>query len=154
MVEMAFVIFLLVLLLFGITEFGRALYTKNTLNNAARSGARVGVVTPGIADTGPITTSGPVQLNRDCTSYGTSTTPCTGDGCVYQAVCGSIVAAVENPVYVSVQIFDSTGTSPGQAPVAGKQVMVQVQAPFNPVLNLMKSMMSGTLSGQSTMRYE
>ena len=40
MVEMAFVLFLLVVLIFGMTEFGRAMYIKNTLNNAARAGVR------------------------------------------------------------------------------------------------------------------
>lgn len=38
------VIFLLFLLVFGITEFGRAMYHWNSLNNAARAGARCGAV--------------------------------------------------------------------------------------------------------------
>src|SRR5689334_11210220 len=45
MVETALVLFILVLFVFGITEFGRAMYTKNTLNNAARAAARAAVVT-------------------------------------------------------------------------------------------------------------
>lgn len=44
LVEMALVIFLLFLLVFGITEFGRAMYHWNSLNNAARAGARCGAV--------------------------------------------------------------------------------------------------------------
>lgn len=39
-VEMAIVLPLLVLLLGGIVDFGRAFYTKNILTNAAREGAR------------------------------------------------------------------------------------------------------------------
>ncbi len=40
MVELALSLSLLMLIVFGIIEFGRAVYTKNTLNNAARVGAR------------------------------------------------------------------------------------------------------------------
>src|SRR5512143_1384986 len=46
MVETALVFFFLILLIFGMTEFGRAMYTKNTLTNAARAAARTAVVTP------------------------------------------------------------------------------------------------------------
>ena len=48
LVEMALSIMLLMLILVGIFEFGRAMYIKNTLNNAARAGARQAVVTSGI----------------------------------------------------------------------------------------------------------
>ena len=44
LVEMALSIMLLMLLVFGIFEFGRAMYITNTLNNAARYGARLAVV--------------------------------------------------------------------------------------------------------------
>lgn len=43
-VEMAFSIMILLLIVFGIFEFGRAMYITNTLNNAARYGARLAVV--------------------------------------------------------------------------------------------------------------
>jgi Flp pilus assembly protein TadG len=136
MVEMAFVIFLLVLLVFGMTEFGRAMYTKNTLNNAARAGARAAVVTSDIAN------AGPVPLNADCTSY---VTPCTANNCIYQGVCNNIVAGIDK---TTVQV---TVSGVGNA---DKAITVQVQAPFNPVLDLMRRMIGGTLSGQTTMRYE
>ena len=44
MVETALVLPLLILIVFGITEFGRAMFMTNTLNNAAREGARRAVV--------------------------------------------------------------------------------------------------------------
>jgi Flp pilus assembly protein TadG len=50
LIETAFVLFLLLLIVLGITEFSRAWYTKNTLKNAARTGVRVAVVTSGIAN--------------------------------------------------------------------------------------------------------
>lgn len=43
-IEMALVLPLLLLVLFGITEFGRAVMTTNVLNTAAREGARVAAV--------------------------------------------------------------------------------------------------------------
>jgi hypothetical protein len=44
--EFALVLPLLLLILFGITEFGRAIMTTNTLNSAAREGARLAAVSP------------------------------------------------------------------------------------------------------------
>lgn len=44
-VEFAFVLPLLLLLCFGITEFGRAWMTKSVLTSAAREGARLAAVT-------------------------------------------------------------------------------------------------------------
>lgn len=46
MVEFALVAGLLFLLIFGIIDFGRALFLYNNLTNAAREGARVGAVDP------------------------------------------------------------------------------------------------------------
>jgi Flp pilus assembly protein TadG len=51
LVETAIVLFLLLLILLGITEFARAWYTKNSLKNAARQGARVAVVADSITPT-------------------------------------------------------------------------------------------------------
>ncbi len=45
MVEFALVLPILVLVVFGITEFGRAWMTLNVMNAAAREGARLAVVT-------------------------------------------------------------------------------------------------------------
>jgi hypothetical protein len=44
LVELALILPLLLLIVFGIVEFGRALFITNTLNNAARYGARLAVV--------------------------------------------------------------------------------------------------------------
>jgi len=54
LVELAISIFLLVLILFGVIEFGRAMYMRNTLNLAAREGARLAAVTPSPVDTGKV----------------------------------------------------------------------------------------------------
>ena len=44
-VEFALVLPMLLLVLFGITELGRAVMTKNVLTSAAREGARLAIVT-------------------------------------------------------------------------------------------------------------
>lgn len=46
LVEMALILPLLILLVVGICEFGWAMYVNNTLNHAAREGARLAAVTP------------------------------------------------------------------------------------------------------------
>ena len=45
LVEFAIILPLLMLLVFGIIEFGRFLYLKNSVTNAAREGARLAAVT-------------------------------------------------------------------------------------------------------------
>ncbi|MBJ6725733.1 TadE/TadG family type IV pilus assembly protein [Geomesophilobacter sediminis] len=50
LVEMAISITLLLLILFGTIEFGRVMYMRNTLNLAAREGARLASVTPAPID--------------------------------------------------------------------------------------------------------
>lgn len=56
LVEVAISIFFMLLILFGIIEFGRVMYMKNTLNLAAREGARKAAVTPAPVNTGTIVT--------------------------------------------------------------------------------------------------
>lgn len=46
LVELALTLPLLLIMVFGIFEFGRAMYIKGTLNNAAREGARRASVSP------------------------------------------------------------------------------------------------------------
>ncbi len=64
MIEFALVLPLLLVLLFGITEFGRAWMTVNILTSAAREGARLAVVT---APDVPAVTA---RVREVCTSAG------------------------------------------------------------------------------------
>jgi len=66
-VELAIVIIPLVLLVFGITEFGRAIYQYNTLTKAARDGARhLSQHEAGDANQIAIARCLTVHGNRDC----------------------------------------------------------------------------------------
>jgi len=46
LIETAFILIVILLILLGISEFSRAWFVKNTLKNAVRQGARVAAVTP------------------------------------------------------------------------------------------------------------
>jgi len=48
-VDFALILPLLLVILFGMLDFGRAIYAYNTINNAARSGARVAIVDQNLA---------------------------------------------------------------------------------------------------------
>lgn len=138
-VELALVIFLLLLLVMGIFEFGRAMYLKNTLTHAARAGARAAAVTPGI------TTASAIP-DPSC-NYSNP----TGNDIVYQAVCKSLYNGVDkNSVLITVTVAD-IATPNGLS--SGDMVTVQVKlnnvrpvVPFIPLPN--------TLTGETAMRYE
>jgi Flp pilus assembly protein TadG len=143
MVEMAFVIFILVILVFAITEFGRAMYTKNTLTNAARAGARAAVVT--------VATAYP--------SLSETTLNCPETNAVYDAVCRAISGGGITSPKVTIYLTDSSGGSQS-SPVAGYTVKVSVKKDFQSVVpNLfgpngwIKSFPS-TLEGIASMRQE
>jgi Flp pilus assembly protein TadG len=72
LIETALILFILLLILLGISEFARAWYTKNSLKNAVRSGARVAVVTPSVSDLGalPCPQVANSIINVVCTSPG------------------------------------------------------------------------------------
>lgn len=143
-VEMAIVIFLLVLLVMGIFEFGRAMYIKNTLTHAARTGARAAVVTPSIANT-----DSPVPPVADC-NYGANP---AGNNKVYEAVCKSLfnMNSIEKS-NIGMSISGVTGPSPGD--------IIKVSVTLNNYswLFLPKLTKPGfypaALVGETAMRYE
>ncbi len=76
MVEFALVVPLLLILVMGVIDFGRAWFLNQALTDAAREGARRAVVRDGLTKTGTATAPGSVPsaiLNR-LTSAGLSTT--------------------------------------------------------------------------------
>ena len=66
MVEFAFVLPLLILLIFGIIEFGLVLYNKAVITNASREGARKGIVAQDSRVTDAEITT---VVNNYCASY-------------------------------------------------------------------------------------
>lgn len=137
MVETALVLMIIVLFTFGITEFGRAMYTKNMLNNAARAGARKAVVA-GVGNLSlPKSYANLPNLN--------STDP-------IEVEISKTLTYVKEPrdnVIASV-----TGSGGGTA-VSGDTITVTVTFNnFTPVVAIMRNLISPTLVGQASMRYE
>lgn len=72
-IETALILTILLMLVLGITEFSRAWFTKNTLKNAVRQGARKAVVTSGIGEASGGCPSGNVVISSVCGSPGMAT---------------------------------------------------------------------------------
>jgi Flp pilus assembly protein TadG len=147
LVEMAIILPLLMLLVMGIFEFGRAMYIKNTLTNAARAGVRAAAVTPGLVS--------PAEDNG-----------CTDAGIVFKTTCGSLYSGInKSDAKVTVKVF-APGADPStdipkttdanSPPSPGDTVEVKVTLndyhtkyriiPFIPLPD--------TLTGTNAMRYE
>jgi Flp pilus assembly protein TadG len=78
-VEMAIVLPLLVMLIFGIIDLGRAFMTEILLTNAAREGSRVAQLTRDSADLANVTTRAQAAAELDPTTSATvALSPSTG----------------------------------------------------------------------------
>jgi len=66
MVELAILLPLLLLILFGVAEFGRAWYLTNTLTNAAREGARRASISPTDPTTEPARAAVVDRISESC----------------------------------------------------------------------------------------
>ncbi|MDD2583086.1 MAG: TadE/TadG family type IV pilus assembly protein [Desulfuromonadaceae bacterium] len=137
LVEFAIILPLLFLLIFGIFEFGRAMYIKNSLNNAARSAVRVAVVTP--------------NLTAITYSAGQLSTQSSTD---------KIQAKIyDNLLYINKATATATVTIVGNSPAQpGDTVTVAVTADFNSIVSKITDTLQinvpDTLSGEASMRYE
>jgi len=133
-VELALVLFLLLLLVMGIFEFGRAMYIKNTLTHAARAGARAAVVTPGIVP----------ETGKTCTSTGANLN-------IYQTVCSNIYQGIKKgDITIDVVKTPSGGLSAGDM-VAVKVSLNQYHSKYRIVTFIP---VPDTLTGETAMRYE
>lgn len=134
LVEFALVFPILMLILFGILDFGRAIYTYNTIGNAARDGVRVAVVNQNPAGTG--CTPGAAATGADTTKI--SPHDCAVSGAI---ALGGVTATVgyNDPT-------DTTGCSPVQV---GCLAIVTVTAQFQPITPIIGNIV-GTITISST----
>jgi Flp pilus assembly protein TadG len=72
LVEFALIFPVLVLLIMGIVDFGRAIYAFNSVSNAAREGARVGIVNQGTGAGGAYLAA--IEAASQATALGLSAT--------------------------------------------------------------------------------
>jgi Flp pilus assembly protein TadG len=144
-IETLFVLLLLFILFFGIAEIGRAWWLKNQLNNAARAGVRVAVVTPSLP-------SGSVSY-----SY-----PITGSGAaqpVFTAIWNSIttVTLQNSTTSAILTANDDNGISGINS---GDTITVTVTGQFNSIVPVLSSISGGfvpnniTMTTYASMRYE
>ena len=136
LVEFALIFPVLVLLLFGIVDFGRAIYDYNTLANAARVGVRVAIVNQNGAGTGCATGSGGTPP---------ASTQMSAHDCAIQAAMamGSVTATVSY-----MDPTDTTSCSPVQV---GCLALVTTSYTFRPITPIISSIVGAIpLSSTST----
>lgn len=138
LIETALILPLLLFILLGIFEFGRAWYYKNTLNNIARAGARAAVVKPNLTDQS-------FTLPSDCTGI---TDP------VVLTICNSSVGIPRSEISVYIDILEKAG-KPADP---GDTVIITVTwNKFNPITFSYLGMdlkITNSLTGRAVMRYE
>lgn len=149
LVETAIIVPLLILLIMGLFEFGRAMFLKNTLNNAARAGARTAVVTPKYDTTH---TNGMAEANSSYKLTCTDSDYAKQNGPVYQTVCNSIYNGIpKNEVTVAITITELA--TPANLS-AGDSVSVQLTwDKYEAILPILIPI-TNILTGQASMRYE
>ncbi len=151
LIETALMLTLLLVILLGITEFARAWFTKNSLKNAVRHGARVAVVTPSAT-----TTVCPVAAGLILCPGSRTFTSCPGSGIV-NSVCTSpgVSSATPADTGVSLCYSDATGGTSGILdPGDTVNVCVRRQNYVSVVPNIMGSFIPSQLSADASMRYE
>lgn len=147
LVETALILIFLMLVIVGIMEFGRAMYFKNTANNAARGVARIAVVTPNLTATTEPGFNADYTVN--CSSGSGSL---TGPPAVNE-FCGRFVTITKGTVEVDIDIYQPDGTTARTGPAqTGDTVEVGVSIPFESLTRLIT--ISPTLVGEASMRYE
>lgn len=138
LVEMAFILPVLLFFVFGIFEFGRAMYIKNTITHAARAGARAAIVTPNLPPSANLAT---------CTT--TTTNP------AFLATCQSLYTGIKKEnTSVKLEVFAPDGTARTTNAVAGD--VVKVTATLSGFTSVVPKLIPvpTTISGNTAMRYE
>lgn len=137
LVEFAIILPLLFLLIFGIFEFGRAMFIKNSLNNAARSAVRVAVVTPNLTDNNY--SAGQLSI-RSATDK------------IQAKIYDNLLYINKATATAIVNVVEHTGALPGDT------VTVTVTGAFEPIVSKITDTLQikvpNTLRGEASMRYE
>lgn len=130
LVEFSLVLPLLLLLIFGVIDGGRLIYTFNTVSNAARDGARVAIVNQSTSGT------------DTCDTTSATAWP---NGCAIQA--GLVLNL--SPGDVTVVYRDPTDTGACTTPSIGCLAVVTVTGTYTPLTPVLGQLI-GTVSVSST----
>lgn len=134
LVEFALIFPVLVLVLFGIFDFGRAIYAYNTLANASRAGVRVAIVNQNVPNLGCGGGSGVTPPD---------TTKVSAQDCAQQAAI-SLAGATATVTYK-----DITDTNPCAPVQVGCLAIVKTAYAFHPITPIISSLV-GTINLSST----
>lgn len=140
LVEFALILLPLLVILFGVFDFGRAIYAYNTLANAARAGVRVAIVNQNAAGSGCVGAVGGAQ--PDATKI--SAKDCAESAAV---ALGPVTAAV------TYQETDSNGVTTGTAcaPIhVGCVAVVTTTYTFSPVTPIISGLVGAGIPLSST----
>ena len=130
LVEFALVLPIFLLLVFGVIDGGRLIYTYNSLSNAARDGARVAIVNQSTSGSATCDTTQPTAWPS---------------GCAVAAGIGLGLTEAD----VQVEYRDSTDTTPCATPQIGCLVVVKVTGTYQPLTPVL-SQLIGTITLDST----
>ncbi|MEE9614797.1 MAG: TadE/TadG family type IV pilus assembly protein [Thermodesulfobacteriota bacterium] len=144
LIETVFVLLLILIILFAIAEFARGWYLKNSLNNAARIGARVAVVDGALVED---------LVGTLCPSASTKT---------LETVCAAPGVPSGATVTVDIRVPGGLPGSGSTPPVAGEVVTVSILVSFTSstsgvftvVPNLFPGLDMASMSSEASMRYE
>jgi Flp pilus assembly protein TadG len=139
LVETAMVLFFIVLITFAITEFGRAMYIKNMLNNAARAAVRQAVVTGSLTSL-----SYPTNTFNKLNSRPADP--------IAAKIYDSLMYLPNNNIDVTANVVCTPDCSSTPASSGSTVTATVTFTKFKPVVSIIK--ISSTLTGQASMRYE
>jgi Flp pilus assembly protein TadG len=120
MVEMVFVTPLLLMLMFGIAEFGVAFGQWQTLSNAAREGARAGIVFQNPCNVGNVQTDIQTAVTTAAASMGISSPAISSSG---ECAGSGLPLTVNATVPYTFQVLPGLSGVPANITLVGKSVM-------------------------------
>jgi hypothetical protein len=152
LVETAIVLVLLLVILFGIAEFSRAWYTKNSLKNAVRSGARLAAVTCGVANVSNAACPGSCPPPAPNTSALCSN---SGDSSNNSAIIGAVCCQL-GPNARALTTVSITTTANDPSGLTADDMNVSASTTFNFVIGggIWPWAKSTTITTDATMRHE
>ena len=144
LVEFALIFPVLILALFGVFDFGRAIYAYNTLANAARDGVRIAMVNQNGTGTGCVGGSGATPPD---------TTKVSAVDCATQAAISLGGVTVTVNYYKAITnvtgVADTTACTVGGPAQVGCRAVVTTTYAFHPVTPVISSLV-GTINLSST----
>ena len=141
LIETALVLMLLLIIIFGIAEFSRAWYVRNSLKNAVRSGARLAVVTCGVSSVSNVACPG-----ADC-----NVASSVNNSAIIGAVCCSLGDQTRNVTTVTIETtaHDPSGLTADDIKVSGSTTFTFVLGG-----GIWPWAKSTTITTDATMRHE